>query len=400
MEIAIPVNTSTLPLAHKLIEQLKQFGPYSGSFLFRVICTPRAFPECRQIFSVLPNTQIEGTLPDVVRRHPLGANEMFNHVMKQMTNQHWLYLTPDCVPLGRGWLDALDSEYLGAGKRYMGVAAYTPVGQVDRSGVRRVDHGEPFLLENAVYPANMAKLVTENLMSSTFHHEFVRRRSAMADTRLTNLILDRQFKDDDWIRGGIQVLAIRMVRWQTEQQQVKPTVQAPVAPPPRERAPGGFSTFSQTRQKPTRVVPFWEKQPEAPVEPVVEEAVIPVVEPEITPEPLPEPTGSPLNPEPEHDLPDETIIGVWPLVNQEEDEVEVSVAPTFEPEPHMEQPEPHVTPAVEKGLAATLAFLGKTTTKPVEGVIKNVGSQKVKVVAEVRTPKKRGPKKGAKSKKR
>lgn len=51
-----------------------------------------------------------------------APNAMFKEACACPCRQksHWLYLEPDCVPLRKGWLEAIEAEYLRLGKPYMG----------------------------------------------------------------------------------------------------------------------------------------------------------------------------------------------------------------------------------------------------------------------------------------
>ena len=81
---------------------------------------------------------------------PVGPNWCFYSVafLIAMTQKDaWLFLEPDCVPLKRGWLDKIESEYLTSQKPFLG-----PVIETQNKSFK-----PQYLNGTAVYPANALK---------------------------------------------------------------------------------------------------------------------------------------------------------------------------------------------------------------------------------------------------
>lgn len=77
--------------------------------------------EASEVFSEVFATQQGLTCGD--ESWPKGANILFDTAMHWMTENSdsaWLWNEADCVPLKRGWLDLIETEYRTCGKPFMG----------------------------------------------------------------------------------------------------------------------------------------------------------------------------------------------------------------------------------------------------------------------------------------
>jgi hypothetical protein len=185
MEIAIPAPSSAFPKLKQLANILRRFGP-SKHPLF-VFCTPLYQTEVARIFDGLKAT-IVPSLSGIVRLPPMTENEPFAAIMQHMTRTHWFYLAAGSVPIKADWADQLEQEYLTGGQKYLGCPDYIPHRYRDGSGVDRVTDGAPYILEAAIYPANLASISKYSPISRIVHHEVARRSEMAPVTYLSNLI--------------------------------------------------------------------------------------------------------------------------------------------------------------------------------------------------------------------
>ena len=185
MEIAITANSSALPRIKKLATILRSFGPSQHPLV--VFCTPKYQTEVARIFEGL-SAKIMPVLTGIVRIPPMTDNEPFAVVSQHMTRTHWFYLTADTIPLRADWADKLEQEYIASGQTYLGCADYIPTRYRDGSGIDRVVNGAPYILEAAVYPANLSSISKYSPLSRTVHHEVARRSEMAPCSHLSSLV--------------------------------------------------------------------------------------------------------------------------------------------------------------------------------------------------------------------
>lgn len=185
MEIAISATSSALPRIKKLATILRSFGPSRHPLV--VFCTPKYQTEVARIFEGMSAT-IMTVLTGIVRLPPMTDNEPFAIVSKHMTRTPWFYLTAETIPLQADWADKLEQEYLASGQTYLGCADYIPSRYRDGSGIDRVVNGAPYILEAAVYPANLCSISAYSPLSRTVHHEVARRSEMAPCSHLSSLV--------------------------------------------------------------------------------------------------------------------------------------------------------------------------------------------------------------------
>lgn len=113
---------------------------------------------------------------------PRGANHCFIRVCKDVIqgdpNKPFLWLEPDAIPLKSGWLSQLESEYLQAGKPFMGMFVDLPGTKHHMSGVgiyRNVDLLAPsyVLSHEFAFDIVMADQVLPRAhFTSLIHHDW------------------------------------------------------------------------------------------------------------------------------------------------------------------------------------------------------------------------------------
>jgi len=185
MEIAISASSAALPRIKKLATILRSFGPSQHPLV--VFCTPFYQTEVARIFEGLP-IKLMPELTGIDRLPPMSDNEPFWVVSQHMTRTPWFYLTAETVPLKPDWADKLEQEYIASGQSYLGCADYIPTRYRDGSGIDRVVNGAPYILEAAVYPANLESLSSYSPLSRTVHHEVARRGEMAPCSHLSSLI--------------------------------------------------------------------------------------------------------------------------------------------------------------------------------------------------------------------
>jgi hypothetical protein len=192
MEIAISASSAALPRIKKLATILRSFGPSQHPLV--VFCTPKYQTEVARIFEGL-SAKIMPVLTGIVRLPPMTDNEPFWVISQNMTRTPWFYLTADSIPLKAGWADKLEEEYIASGQTYLGCADYIPVRYRDGSGIDRVVNGDPYILEAAVYPANLSSLSKYSPLSRTVHHEVARRSEMAPCSHLSSLVCNAKWDE-------------------------------------------------------------------------------------------------------------------------------------------------------------------------------------------------------------
>jgi hypothetical protein len=113
-----------------------------------------------------------------------------------MTKNPWIYLNPDTLPLVPEWADLLENEYLASGKSYLGIAGYIPQRYRDASGIDRVNPGEPYLLESAVYPPSFPEQAKKSVLSRVAHHEVSSRYTTFPNAALSELMFSAEWRPE------------------------------------------------------------------------------------------------------------------------------------------------------------------------------------------------------------
>jgi hypothetical protein len=184
MKIAILADHNHLPRARKQAESIRNVG---HSFPIVVFTTKRLERDVLDVFYGISDVEVRATLQGVTRQPPMTANEPFYALAKQMDGDHWLYLSPDSIPLTQGWDLAIDAEYRKSDKRFLGITDYQPLNYVSM-GVNRVDHGAPYLIECAVYPKDYWATTKHRIPNHNVHHEQQCRSERMNSAQVTTLI--------------------------------------------------------------------------------------------------------------------------------------------------------------------------------------------------------------------
>jgi hypothetical protein len=195
MDIAILAPLSALPKVKKLAQLFRQWGGTPKSHRVHVLTTAAGVQAYASVWQGM-DAKVEAALPGVVRQPPMSDNEPFFATAKSMTSAPWFYLTPGTVPITPNWADKLEQEYLASGKPYLGVAGYLPQRYRDSSGIDRVSHGDPFILEAAIYPASMTARAKATVLSRVAHHEVSRRYETYP-----NATLSEQMFSANWNEG-------------------------------------------------------------------------------------------------------------------------------------------------------------------------------------------------------
>lgn len=230
MEIAITASSSALPRIKKLATILRSFGPSQHPLV--VFCTPKYQTEVARIFEGL-SAKILPVLTGIVRLPPMTDNEPFAIVAKHMTRTPWFYLTADTIPLQADWADKLEQEYLASGQTYLGCADYIPTRYRDGSGVDRVVNGAPYILEAAVYPANLSSISKYSPISRTVHHEVARRSEMAPCTHLSSLVGNAKWDESyRMAHVGSAVVMTRVLGTELGDEVLGLTVPDAPAPPP------------------------------------------------------------------------------------------------------------------------------------------------------------------------
>lgn len=230
MEIAITASSSALPRIKKLATILRSFGPSQHPLV--VFCTPKYQTEVARIFEGL-SAKILPVLTGIVRLPPMTDNEPFAIVSKHMTRTHWFYLTADTIPLQADWADKLEQEYLASGQTYLGCADYIPTRYRDGSGIDRVVNGAPYILEAAVYPANLSSISKYSPLSRTVHHEVARRSEMSPCTHLSSLVGNAKWDESYRLAHvGSAVVITRVLGTELGDEVLGLTVPDAPAPPP------------------------------------------------------------------------------------------------------------------------------------------------------------------------
>jgi len=188
MDIAIPVLPKALPSARKLAAVLKQFGPLDSRHRITVFTTPTALADAQRFFDGIRDVRFLTVLSTLYREPPKSLNETFDTIAQHMVGSHWFYLSVDTRPVVSNWADVLDREYRASGKRYLGFQVNLTRRFRDASGVDRMDIGDPYILEAAVYPPNLTSLERQSARNHGSHHEVFRRHEMVKHSATTDYI--------------------------------------------------------------------------------------------------------------------------------------------------------------------------------------------------------------------
>lgn len=227
MDIAIPVLTKALPSTRKLASILKQFGPLDIRHRITVFTTPTVLDEVMQIFDGIRDVTFRASLSTLYREPPRSSNETFDIIARAMTENHWFYLSTDTRPIVSNWADILDQEYRASGKRYLGHQVNLTRRFRDASGVERMDLGDPYILEAAVYPADLTSIERHSARNHGNHHEVFRRHEMVKHTAATHRIGNANW-NDSYVGDPDEVVITRLsANWGKEasqQPQAAPTL--------------------------------------------------------------------------------------------------------------------------------------------------------------------------------
>ncbi len=125
MNIAMAYYNGARDQVTRWMTHVAELGGLGNHKLF----TMPAF-DCEPVPDILPNTRLkdeEQITSDWQSAQPARSaaapNSMFRQFVWHFYLQKlgpWLFIEPDCVPLKKGWLDALEAEYVRGGKPFMG----------------------------------------------------------------------------------------------------------------------------------------------------------------------------------------------------------------------------------------------------------------------------------------
>lgn len=244
MRVIIPVNSRNLLKVKSLIEVIHHLGPYKPDDSFVFLTTNGGSATMWPLISHIPQATTAAGLSGTVRRFPTDANELFLESARYAAanfapDQPWIYMTGEALPLRTGWLTTLEREYLSQPKPILGRVEYLPQKITDSQGVTRVDFGEPYTLETAVYPSDLANRITENLINLNTHHEQIRRRSTAPITHESDLIASAKWKEDLSIAEIPEesVLLVRIYDTSEVARQILTGTPAPIPVPPSPAPP-------------------------------------------------------------------------------------------------------------------------------------------------------------------
>lgn len=195
MDIAILSPLSALPKIKKLAKLFRQWGGTPKNHQVFVFTTSSAVPDVAKLWEGL-NAKVVPALPGVVRQPPMSENEPFAAVAAHLTKNPWVYLNPDTVPLVPEWADLLENEYLSSGKTHLGIAGYIPQRYRDSNGIDRVNPGEPYILEAAVYPPNFTVQSKKSVLSRVAHHEVSSRYVTFPNACLSERMISAEWRDN------------------------------------------------------------------------------------------------------------------------------------------------------------------------------------------------------------
>jgi hypothetical protein len=244
MKVIVPVSSQNLPKVRTLIDVIHHLGPYGSNDSFVFLTTKGNHANVWPLISHIPQATAAVGLSGTVRRFPTSANEVFLESARYAAanfgpDQPWLYLTPESVPLKNQWLTHLERQYLSQSKPFLGVLDYLPQKITDAQGVVRINPGDPYTLEAAVYPSDLVKRITENLINLSTHHEQIRRRSTAPHTHETKLIFSAKWAENLSIAEVPEeaVILARVYDINSVARQVISGTPAPIPQPPPAPTP-------------------------------------------------------------------------------------------------------------------------------------------------------------------
>lgn len=190
MNVILPYHDGDAQLALKLLGWIKQLGNVRRHRIFlmadnnvnddvvrQIHRAASCFKSTKQIYTPF---RIRGTL-DGKCEWPWGPNWAFYNAanfMAMSESDPWLWLEPDCVPLTKDWLDALESEYRESHSLFMGHVH-------DLTKLNLDGYPASYMNGTAIYPAKAARYCFDGYLS------FLRGRKVAFDIALSPAIMDR-----------------------------------------------------------------------------------------------------------------------------------------------------------------------------------------------------------------
>src|ERR1043166_1586553 len=132
MNVAISYFKGDRDQAIRLLEWIRELGGLGSHRLYLM----HAF-DCQPVPAILPFTDVPDSekvangdwQASTAARSAAAPNSMFRTFAWHFyyaKNGPWLFLEPDAIPLKRGWLDRMESEYQVAGKPFFGANVVIP----------------------------------------------------------------------------------------------------------------------------------------------------------------------------------------------------------------------------------------------------------------------------------
>lgn len=155
MLVILPTHNGDVSLAYDLVKWIAELGPCHKHTLnilphASLVGGRRLGALLDASVGVFNSTRLLAPVERIDNETwPAGANHMFRSLLKRDINRPFLWLEPDCEPLRKGWLDAIEAEYLKCGKPFMGHNVISNKKDLPRNS----------LAGCAVYPADTAPLI-------------------------------------------------------------------------------------------------------------------------------------------------------------------------------------------------------------------------------------------------
>jgi hypothetical protein len=155
MKLIIPVSYSDFNVVRSFIESIKFFGENKKHNLLVVSSLSSsllAYKILNEVGFLFEKADVYIFEECVDPGWPFGPNLYFKktciYLNKIENTDPWLWMEPDSVPVGRGWLNKIEREYLRSGKLFLGEKKIVPLDSP-------MSPGKEFVSGTAVYPPDL-----------------------------------------------------------------------------------------------------------------------------------------------------------------------------------------------------------------------------------------------------
>lgn len=125
LTVVLPFHQKDAGATGDLLEWIGRLGGARNNPVLLVADAATQWTDCKRVLELARTIFKDATLTVTAKPvvgWPAGSNALFRHAAMEMDamDSPWLWLEPDTIPLKTGWLDAIQSAYDKANRKFMG----------------------------------------------------------------------------------------------------------------------------------------------------------------------------------------------------------------------------------------------------------------------------------------